>query len=786
MEMGADNAIVIRVSGLVQGVGFRPTVWRLARELGLEGDVRNDGAGVVIRLWGDEENRARFLARLEQESPPLARIDGIETAPLTSGDGDRPGGFQIALSGAGAIRTGIVPDAAVCGECRKEILDSSDRRHRYPFTNCTHCGPRFSILRAIPYDRANTSMDRFPMCPICRQEYDDPANRRFHAQPNACPDCGPRIWLEEHQGRVVPQDEEVVATAARLIREGKIVAIKGIGGFHLACDAANEEAVAELRRRKGRYHKPFALMARDEGVIAGSCYLEDEERRLLHSTAAPIVLLKQRENHTLAASLAPGQDTLGFMLPYTPLHVLLMEAVPGPIVLTSGNPSEEPQLIANETARERLAPIADYFLMHDREILNRVDDSVVRVMAGRGRVIRRARGYAPAPLLLPPGFEEADAITALGGELKNTFCILKEGKAILSQHLGDLENPESYRAFQTTLSLYNDLYQHRPNALAVDLHPGYRSTRFGRELAQRNGVRLLVIQHHHAHLAACMAENGWGLEAGAVLGVVLDGLGYGPDATLWGGEFLLGDYCGYERLAYLKPVPMIGGAQAVLQPWRSGYAHLLQCVGKEELEGYRATEWIRFLDSKPLAVLEGMIEQGLNAPLSSSAGRLFDAVAAVLGICRERIHYEGQAAMELEAIIPHWLVQKVEPYPFRLDREEEGAARLNPAPMWRALLEDLLKGRSREEMAAAFHRGLAQSIAVTADTLCREANVGTVALSGGVFQNRILFEAVVAGLESRGLQVLTHRRVPGNDGGIALGQAVIAAAGRPSGRMPAL
>ncbi len=619
MEMGADNAIVIRVSGLVQGVGFRPTVWRLARELGLEGDVRNDGAGVVIRLWGDEENRARFLARLEQESPPLARIDGIETAPLI-GDGDRPGGFQIALSGAGAIRTGIVPDAAVCGECRKEILDSADRRHRYPFTNCTHCGPRLSIIRRIPYDRDNTSMASFPMCPICRQEYDDPANRRFHAQPNACPDCGPRIWLEEHQGRVVPQDEEVVATAARLIREGKIVAIKGIGGFHLACDAANEEAVAELRRRKGRYHKPFALMARDEGVIASSCYLEDEERRLLHSTAAPIVLLKQRENHTLAPSLAPGQDTLGFMLPYTPLHVLLMEAVPGPIVLTSGNFSEEPQLIANETTRERLAPIADYFLMHDREILNRVDDSVVRVMAGRGRVIRRARGYAPAPLLLPPGFEEADAITALGGELKNTFCILKEGKAILSQHLGDLENPESYRTYQSTLRLYNELFQHQAQTLVVDLHPGYRSTRLGQELAQSEGASLLEVQHHHAHVTACMAENGWCRDAGPVLGVVLDGLGYGPDGTLWGGEFLLAGYSEYERLAHLRITPMLGGNQAVLEPWRSAYAHMKQLIGEDLLQQHQGSEWMQYLSQKPIEVLDRMMAQGINAPLTSSAG----------------------------------------------------------------------------------------------------------------------------------------------------------------------
>ncbi len=780
--MDSDNGFVVRVSGLVQGVGFRPTVWRLAHELGLEGDVRNDGAGVIIRLWGDEQNRVQFLARLEQESPPLARIDVVETFPLDEEE-ERPNGFYISTSGEGAVRTGIVPDAVTCSDCRREILDPADRHYYYPFTNCTHCGPRFSIVRAIPYDRANTSMDRFPMCPICRQEYDDPANRRFHAQPNACPDCGPRVWLEDRQGGELPQDQDMVAVAAHLIREGKILAIKGIGGFHLACDARNEEAVAELRRRKGRYHKPFALMARDEAIISDYCVVEEAERKLLHSTAAPIVLLKQQEHLKLAPSIAPGQGALGFMLPYTPLHILLMEEMSGPIVLTSGNPSEEPQLIANETARQQLAPIADCFLMHDREILNRVDDSVVRVMADREQIVRRARGYAPAPLILPPGFDEASGITALGGELKNTFCLLKEGQAILSPHLGDLENPESYRTYRSTLRLYNALFQHQSQTLVVDLHPGYRSTRLGQELAQRHGVSLLEVQHHHAHVAACMVENGWSRDAGPVLGVVLDGLGYGPDGTLWGGEFLLADYSGYERLGYLRTTPMLGGTQAVLEPWRSAYAHLRDLIGEGQHQG---TEWMQYLSQQPLEVLDRMMALGVNSPLTSSAGRLFDAVAALLGICRERIHYEGQAAMELEATVPSDLVGKVEPYPFRLDRDGEGAAVLNPAPMWQALLEDLGNERSKEEMAAAFHGGFAAAVAETAAHLCSDAGVNTVALSGGVFQNRILFEGVVADLESRGLQVLTHSRVPTNDGGISLGQAVIAAAGSPSGRMPAL
>jgi hydrogenase maturation protein HypF len=771
--MCSNSGIVVRVFGLVQGVGFRPTVWRLARELGLDGEVRNDGAGVVIRLWGEGQNRERFLERLPQEVPPLACIDNVETLPLNHDD-ERPDGFHIVHSGAGAIRTGIVPDAAICSDCRREILDSSDRRYRYPFTNCTHCGPRFSIVRAIPYDRANTSMDVFTMCAACQGEYENPADRRFHAQPNACPVCGPRIWLEDRQGGEAPQSEDIIADAARLIRKGEIVAIKGIGGFHLACDATNEEAVAELRRRKGRYHKPFALMARDVGMTADYCFLNEQERQLLQNAAAPIVLLRQREDKPLAPSVAPAQDTLGFMLPYTPLHLLLMEKLQGPIVLTSGNPSEEPQLIANETAQEQLAQIADYFLLHDREILNRVDDSVVRLMAGKERIIRRARGYAPASLLLPPGFEGASGITALGGELKNSFCLLKDGKAILSHHLGDLENPESYRAFQSTLRLFNELFQHQAETVAVDLHPGYRSSRLGRQLAERKGLRLLEVQHHHAHVAACMAENGWGRDDGPVLGVVLDGLGYGPDDTLWGGEFLLASYGGFERLGHIKTVPMPGGTQAILEPWRSAYAQLLQGLGMEALRPYQETEWMRYLSSKPLTILDQMMAQGVNSPLTSSAGRLFDAVAAVLGICRDRIHYEGQAAMELEAIIPPGLEQRVEPYPFQIDRSADGPALLNPAPMWSALLQDYLKGRATGEIAAAFHCGLAQAVAGMAATLSDEAGVNTVALSGGVFQNRILFERVVEDLESRGVQVLTHSRVPTNDSGISLGQAVIA------------
>ncbi len=769
----------IRVRGLVQGVGFRPTVWRLARELSLAGEVRNDGDGVLIRLWGDLPNIEQFLAQLPRQSPPLARIDRVESAPLEEGlPPDQE--FRIVASEGGAVRTGVVPDAATCPACRHEVLDRDDRRSRYPFTNCTHCGPRLSILRAIPYDRANTSMQPFRMCEACQTEYEDPSDRRFHAQPNACPECGPRVWLERSDGSEEEWrqngDRDAVAATARLIREGKIVAVKGIGGFHLACDAGNETAVAELRRRKGRYCKPFALMARDEATIRRYCHLSAMEQGLLESSAAPIVVLETTGADSLAPSVAPGQAGLGFMLPYTPLHLLLMQELDTPIVLTSGNRSEEPQVTANEEARVRLGGIADWFLMHDREIVNRLDDSVVRVMAGEPRPLRRARGYAPAPLPLPPGLEEAEPVTALGGDLKGAFCLLRGGKAIVSQHLGDLEEVATFDQFQAALELYDNLFQHRPQRIAVDLHPGYFSTRFGQGYAERTGIPLVEVQHHHAHIAACLAENGWDVDQGPVLGIALDGLGFGPDGTLWGGEFLRADYSGYERLARFRPFPMIGGDRAAQEPWRNCYAHLTACIGEEKLRNdYGDLPLVCDLESRPLETLRQMVAQGVNSPLSSSAGRWFDAVAAALGICRDQIHYEGQAAIELEASFPQELLRSVEPYPFILGEDAAGGL-LDPAPMWTQLLQDLAAGRAQAEIAAAFHRGLADAVVRMALQLCFGQGLECVALSGGVFQNRTLFGRVAAGLEEADLVVLSHREVPTNDGCIALGQAVVTAA----------
>jgi hydrogenase maturation protein HypF len=829
----------IRVRGLVQGVGFRPTVWRLARACGLRGDVRNDGEGVLIRVCangaGDDAGVSGFLKRLREECPPLARIDSIERRPLVDpqalADLAQRHDFVILESAATAVHTGIIADAATCAACVAEIRDPADRRWRYPFTNCTHCGPRLSIVAGIPYDRARTSMSDFPMCPECAAEYQDPADRRFHAQPNACPVCGPKVWLQDAAGRVLDPTalgaEDAIAAASRLLAEGRILALKGIGGFHLACDATNPDAVAELRRRKRRYAKPLALMARDLDVIRGYCRVTGQDAALLSGPAAPIVLLDRggpdgaervgtsaddamavdgfrcarpelepdhpcradgfrcalpilhnrgRPRRPLAPDVAPGQTTLGVMLPYSPIHHLVLADWDRPLVMTSGNLSEEPQCIDNVDALGRLGQLADVLLLHDRAILNRVDDSVVRVMAGEARLLRRARGYAPTPLLLPPGFETTPPLLAFGGELKNTFCLIRDGQAILSQHLGDLEDAKTAREYERTLALYLDLFQVVPEALAVDLHPDYRSTLIGRDRAARDGLPLIGVQHHHAHLASTLADNGWPLDAGPVLGILLDGLGYGSDGTLWGGEFLLGDYLDVERTAHLKPVAMPGGTRAILEPWRNLYAHLESAGGWAAWRArFAGLEPIERLDAKPLGILSTLIARGLNAPLSSSAGRLFDAVAAALDVGGEVLTFEGQAAIALESLAAVAMNRVVDGYPFARSTAPTGEI-LDPAPLWDALLEDLSRGRPPEEIAAAFHVGLATALSTLALDLTSRHGVSTVALSGGVFQNRLLLESVMSRLEADGLRVLLQRQVPANDGGLSLGQAAVAAA----------
>lgn len=770
----------IRVRGTVQGVGFRPTVYRIAKICGLRGDVCNDGQGVLIRVSGSEEAITEFVARLQTECPPLAKINQLTRTPY---EGEfNFNNFVISSSVNSAIKTEIVPDAATCPQCQQEIFDPFSRFYRYPFTNCTHCGPRLSIIRAIPYDRSNTSMSAFAICSECAKEYHDVENRRFHAQPVACHVCGPSAWLERADGKSVTasmfsmlDDVDAVCT---LLQKGEIVAIKGLGGIHLACDATQETAVQKLRQRKKRYHKPFALMARDIEVIEKYCSVNAKEKELLTSSAAPIVLL-QATGKKVAPSIASGQNTLGFMLPYTPLHHLILRRMNRPIVLTSGNLADEPQCIDNDEAREKLGTIADYFLFHNREIINRVDDSVLRVIGDKVQIIRRARGYAPAPISLPPGFDNLPQILAMGSELKNTFCLLREGEAIISQHLGDLENAAAFNTYEDTLNLYLNLFEHKPEVIAIDKHPEYLSSKLGKKLADTNQIKIHQIQHHHAHIAACMVENGIPLDAPPVLGIALDGLGYGNDGTLWGGEFLLADYRKFQRLATFKPVAMIGGEQAIYQPWRNTYAQLI--AGKlwdDCQEQYADLEIVKFLKSKPLKLLNQLIEKGINSPPASSVGRLFDAVAAAIGIYRDECSYEGQAAIAMEAIVDVSSLNNDKEtliYPFNFSFSDR-IYYIDPRPMWQALFHDLQQQIPQPVMAAKFHKGLANAIVQMVKHLSQENLISQVALTGGVFQNYILLEQVTKRLQTLGIKVLTHSLVPANDGGLSLGQAVITAA----------
>jgi hydrogenase maturation protein HypF len=798
-------AETIRVRGTVQGVGFRPTVYRLAKDCGLRGEVLNDGEGVLIRAVGTQSALDRFVQKLQAECPPLAQIEEITrsaiASPPTYDD------FQIVQSISSTVHTQIAPDAATCPACIADTLDPFSRWYRYPFTNCTHCGPRLSIVRTIPYDRCYTSMAGFPLCPECQQAYSDVGDRRFHAQPVACHKCGPHAWLERADGRAIVADMfsmmDDVDAACTLLQRGEIVAIKGLGGIHLACDATNDATVQKLRQRKRRYDKPFALMARDLQVIEQYCKVSPRERELLESQVAPIVLLKKAEGRRqeadcsptpslpalptsptsptpLSPSIAPGTSALGFMLPYTPLHHLMLRRMKRPIVLTSGNLSDEPQCIDNDEARAKLGTIADFFLLHDRDIVNRVDDSVVRVVNDQVQVLRRARGYAPAPIRLPAGFEGAALILAMGSELKNTFCLLDNGRAVLSQHLGDLENATAFVAYQDTLKLYLDLFEQKPEAIAIDLHPEYLPTKSGRELAAQQALPLHPVQHHHAHVAACMAENGIPLESPAVLGIALDGLGFGEDGTLWGGEFLLSDYRQFQRLARFQPVAMLGGSQAIYQPWRNTYVHLKAAGTWEEFHSqYGELELMRFLEQQPRSLLDQLLQKGINSPLASSAGRLFDAVAAAIGFSRAGVSYEGQAAIQLEAAIQPGDLESAQPYPFNLEE-----IRINHHPLlelgskliWRAILDDLQQSTPVGLIAAKFHRGLAEAIVQVVQRLSQQHDFTQVALTGGVFQNEILACLVQQQLTEMNFTVLTHHLVPPNDGGLSFGQAVIAAA----------
>ncbi len=738
----------IRVRGQVQGVGFRPFVWGLARREGLVGHVLNDAEGVLVFAAGAAPGLARMVRALSREAPPLARVDAVEVAawevPVPG-----PTGFAIAASGPAGAETRVTPDAASCPACLAEMRDPSARRYRYAFTNCTHCGPRFTILKALPYDRARTTMAPFEMCPACRAEYEDPGDRRFHAQPIACPECGPRLWAETAGGEL---DGDAIARAAEVLRAGGIVAVKGLGGFHLACDARNAAAVALLRQRKQRPAKPFALMA-SERVIAAHAAPTAQEWSLLRAPAAPIVLLA-KAGAPLPQTLAPGQPALGWMLPYTPLHHLLLDAVDRPLVMTSGNLSGEPQVIGNDEARAKLVAFADLLVMHDREIARRLDDSVERITAAGPMVLRRARGRAPGTLPLPDGFDAAPQVLAMGGQMKAAICLAKSGQALLGHHLGDLDEALSWAAYQQALADYRDLFDHRPEVVAVDLHPGYRATRAGEAM----GLPVERVQHHHAHLAAVMGENGWPREGGKVAGIVLDGLGLGADGTIWGGEVLLGDYTGVERVGWLKPAPLAGGDAANREPWRNLLVRL-DAAGLSDLAD-------ELMPGKPRGLLRQAVAAGVNAPLSSSAGRLFDAFAYALGCAPDRMSFEGEAGMALEAA--------AQGAPGRAWPVEARAGEIDPAPMFAQWAG--ARDRPAQEAAARFHETLAAAFARVARAQVEAGRADAVALSGGVLQNAVLQAALLRQLE--GLPVLLHHHVPANDGGLAFGQALVAAARR--------
>lgn len=745
----------IEATGAVQGLGFRPFVYRLAHELDLAGFVQNTSAGVVIEVEGDADRLRAFEGRLETEKPSHCSFTSLRRMVVKPRDSSR---FEILESRDGAKTAVILPDLATCPQCLAEVLDPANRRYLYPFTNCTHCGPRFSIVEAVPYDRRNTTMKRFVMCDICEEEYQNPGDRRFHAQPNACPDCGPRLEMWDSSTKVCSAHHEALLAAADAIREGAIVAVKGLGGFHLVVDARQEEAVSRLRERKRREEKPLAVMAPSLEAVRAFARAREAEERLLQSAAAPIVLLDKRSDHALAPSVAPGNPCVGVLLPYTPLHHLLMAELGFPVVATSGNLSDEPICIDEHEAVIRLHDIADVFLVHNRPIARHVDDSVARVIAGEEMVLRRARGYVPLPIPLP---RDPGPALAVGGHLKNTIAVAVDGHALTGQHIGDLETTQATRAFHQVIDDYRQVYELKTPRLVCDAHPDYVSTRYAEKMAEEpcedgaeNGPPLRV-QHHAAHVYACLADHN---TSGPVLGISWDGTGYGSDGTIWGGEFLRVDGGDWERVAHLRTFRLPGGDRAVQEPRRSALGVLYAMLGRDAIRMRNLPPQQAFSEAE-LRTVETMLRDGLNAPLTSSMGRLFDAAASLLGI-RQVNAFEGQAAMELEFAMGG--CDTDEAYPFL---ERDGAA-LDWEPMLRALLEDITFGEARPVLAARFHNTLVESLVAVA----KRTGEGRVALTGGCFQNRTLLERAIRRLREEEFEPLWHHRVPANDGGIAVGQ----------------
>ena len=747
----------IQVSGIVQGVGFRPFVYRLASTHGLAGTIANTPAGVTIEVQGPQDGIHSFLAQLRQEAPPLSRITDlvVREAPCET---ERD--FRILASRQNEDPQSLIPpDVATCGDCLRELFDAQDRRFHYPFINCTNCGPRFTIVQQLPYDRANTTMAAFTMCPACQAEYDDPLARRFHAQPNACWECGPQLQFRDRTGSIAA-GAEALFSAVVALKRGTVVAVKGLGGFHLAVDATNSAAVGLLRQRKNRVEKPFAVMVSDVAAATRFCDIREPEKQALLSAQRPIVLLRKKENISLAEQVAPGNRNLGVFLPYTPLHHLLF-ALAGfaALVLTSGNLSEEPIAIDNDEALERLGGLADGFLLHDRDILQRCDDSVVRVFDDTAELVRRSRGYVPVPIFL---HREVPPILAVGGELKDTICLTKGGQAFLSQHVGDLENVEARQFFEETIDRLQESMQIEPAAIACDLHPDYFSTKW----THRQNSSLIGVQHHHAHIASCMAENH--LE-GSVIGVALDGTGYGTDGQFWGGEILTASYREFARLAHLEYVALAGGEAAIRQPWRMAISYLQHYFGREFLKWNLPL--VEQVGRKRVELLLQMIERGVNCPLTSSCGRLFDAVAALIGI-RQQVNYEAQAAIELEMVIGSCV--DCGAYPFDVVAAGGGWV-ICTKTVFETLLADLARGVPVGDISARFHNGLAEIMARTSSFLRQQTSLNRVCLSGGVFQNGYLLGQLKSRLVQDGFEVFTHRQLPCGDGGLSLGQAVIAA-----------
>jgi len=771
----------ISVTGVVQGVGFRPFVYGLAKRLDLRGWVRNTSGGVEILIEGNKLQVERFVHSLKTEAPPLAKIDSISIQSDLPDTNLTTFNIQPSTHIEGAFQP-ISPDVAICADCERELFDPNDRRYLYPFINCTHCGPRFTIIKDLPYDRPATTMANFPLCDACRKEYEDPLDRRFHAQPVACPACGPFVYLE---GSLT--DNEILSNidlqlhailkARRLLRKGKIIAVKGLGGFHLACDAENKKAVNELRRRKGRVGKPFAVMAADLAVVKDYCEVNEAERKLLTGREKPVILLNKKKDISLPNELAPGMDTLGVMLPYTPLHHLLInqtdpilnrEPVPPMLVMTSGNFSEEPIATKNQDAFEHLTPLADAFLLHDRDIHIRCDDSVIRVEGRKSKAkesatfdlrpstvfLRRSRGYAPYPVQLP--FDTKPTL-AVGGELKNTFCLTREKYAFLSHHIGDMENAEVYESFEQGVQHLSKLFRVQPELIAHDLHPGYFTTRYAEGITD---VPRIAVQHHHAHIAACMADNN--LTDRKVIGLSFDGTGYGTDGKIWGGEILLASYADFERVAHLEYLPLPGGDSATRHPWRIavGYAEALGL----DIEGL---PFLASLDKKAMEIVRRQVQKKLNAPETSSMGRLFDAISSMVGI-RNEVSYEAQAAMELEVQSKAWLAE-AQPYPFEI---ESGIIRVGE--LLKHVIEDARAGKPAGLVGARFHHTLADVTAKVSLQAREATGINEVVLSGGVWQNQVLLELARAALMKNNFVVFTHQKTPANDGGLSLGQAVIA------------